>query len=172
MAAAAPDQLQSRTEARISSAGSAFMGRGAAFERMNRLDDALKDYDADCRILKSHGSGCAKARDLRQSANANSSFAVGKWWEVLIKYAAPLLIGWLLVTEVTDRIQGSYENYGRVPELLAGWAVRWVAEGGPVPETGRYTFTTWHHYTKDSPLLESGLLGPVTLETSEVVPVQ
>ncbi|MBN1588768.1 MAG: hypothetical protein JW888_04570, partial [Pirellulales bacterium] len=47
----------------------------------------------------------------------------------------------------------------------------WVAEGSPVPDTGRSTFTTWHHYTKDSPLLESGLLGPVTLETSKIVPV-
>ncbi len=47
----------------------------------------------------------------------------------------------------------------------------WVAEGGPVPETGRYTFTTWRHYTKDSPLLESGLLGPVTLQTSRIVPL-
>jgi hypothetical protein len=47
----------------------------------------------------------------------------------------------------------------------------WVAEGGPVPKTGRRTFTTWHHYTKDSPLLESGLLGPVTLQTSTIVPL-
>jgi len=27
----------------------------------------------------------------------------------------------------------------------------------------RVTFTTWHHYTKDSPLLESGLVGTVTI---------
>jgi len=48
----------------------------------------------------------------------------------------------------------------------------WVAEGGPVPKTGRYTFTTWHQYEKDSPLLESGLLGPVTLQSSRVVPLE
>jgi hypothetical protein len=30
--------------------------------------------------------------------------------------------------------------------------------------SGRYTFTTYKHYTKDSPLLESGLLGPVTIQ--------
>ncbi|HBO46166.1 MAG TPA: hypothetical protein DD670_20025 [Planctomycetaceae bacterium] len=45
----------------------------------------------------------------------------------------------------------------------------WLAEGGPVPETGRRTLTTWHHFTKDSPLLESGLLGPVTLRSAKVV---
>ncbi|MBN2216439.1 MAG: hypothetical protein JW719_03585, partial [Pirellulales bacterium] len=46
----------------------------------------------------------------------------------------------------------------------------WLADGGPVPETGRRSFTTWRHYEKDSPLLESGLLGPVILETLKVVP--
>jgi hypothetical protein len=45
---------------------------------------------------------------------------------------------------------------------------QWLLEGKPSP-TGRFTFTTWHHYTKDSPLLESGLIGPVTLQTTEVV---
>ncbi|HUA65906.1 MAG TPA: hypothetical protein VME24_08670, partial [Alphaproteobacteria bacterium] len=49
---------------------------------------------------------------------------------------------------------------------LAAWP-QWVIDGKPSP-TGRFTFTTWHHYTKDSPLLESGLLGPVTLQTAEV----
>jgi len=47
----------------------------------------------------------------------------------------------------------------------------WLATGGPVPKTGRWTFTTWHQYEKDSPLLESGLLGPVTVEAAKVVPV-
>ena len=45
---------------------------------------------------------------------------------------------------------------------------QWVLDGKPSP-TGRFTFTTWHHYTKDSSLLESGLIGPVTLQTAEVV---
>ena len=44
---------------------------------------------------------------------------------------------------------------------LAGWP-QWVLDGKPSP-TGRLTFTTWKHYEKDSPLLESGLLGPVRL---------
>lgn len=30
--------------------------------------------------------------------------------------------------------------------------------------SGRYTFTTYKHYTKESPLLTSGLLGPVTIQ--------
>jgi hypothetical protein len=44
---------------------------------------------------------------------------------------------------------------------------QWLLEGRPSP-TGRYTFSTWRLWTKDSPLLESGLLGPVRLATTEV----
>jgi hypothetical protein len=39
----------------------------------------------------------------------------------------------------------------------------WLVAGTPRPSAGRYTFTTWNFYKKDSPLLESGLLGPVEL---------
>jgi (4-O-methyl)-D-glucuronate---lignin esterase len=53
---------------------------------------------------------------------------------------------------------------------LAAWP-QWLLDGKPSP-TGRLTFTTWHHWTKDSPLLESGLLGPVTLQTAEVIPAR
>jgi hypothetical protein len=43
---------------------------------------------------------------------------------------------------------------------------QWFLEGKPRPVPQRLTFTTWKHWTKDSPLLESGLLGPVTLRTA------
>jgi len=64
-----------------------------------------------------------RAGRLREAVNANSSFAVGRWWDVLIKYAAPLLIGWFLVNELIHRVRGSYEGYGRSAELLGGWLV-------------------------------------------------
>ncbi|MHB1036825.1 MAG: glycosyl hydrolase [Pirellulales bacterium] len=42
---------------------------------------------------------------------------------------------------------------------------QWLAEGKPSP-TGRYTFTSWRLWKKGAPLLESGLLGPVTLKAT------
>jgi hypothetical protein len=39
----------------------------------------------------------------------------------------------------------------------------WLLQGKPSP-TGRMTFSNFKHYFKDSPLLPSGLLGPVRLE--------
>jgi hypothetical protein len=47
----------------------------------------------------------------------------------------------------------------------------WLGEAKPSP-TGRLTFSTWHHWTKDEALLDSGLLGPVTLRLAEEVAVQ
>lgn len=38
----------------------------------------------------------------------------------------------------------------------------WLTSGQPRP-SDRYTFTTHRHYRKDSPLLESGLMGPVRI---------
>jgi len=45
---------------------------------------------------------------------------------------------------------------------------QWLLEGKPSP-TGRHTFTTWKLWSKDAPLQESGLLGPVTVFATEVV---
>jgi hypothetical protein len=46
---------------------------------------------------------------------------------------------------------------GKIPD--------WFIQGKPKPGP-RITFSTWQHYRKDSPLLESGLLGPVHLRTA------
>ncbi|HEX7574441.1 MAG TPA: glycosyl hydrolase [Bacteroidota bacterium] len=45
---------------------------------------------------------------------------------------------------------------------LARWP-EWVLKKNPSPLPGRHTFATWKHFSKDSPLLPSGLLGPVRL---------
>ena len=40
-----------------------------------------------------------------------------------------------------------------------------------LPEDKRHTWAGWKHYSKDSPLLPSGLLGPVTIRTAQMVEV-
>mgnify|MGYP001255511005 FL=1 len=44
---------------------------------------------------------------------------------------------------------------------LTEWP-RFILEGKPSP-SGRFTFATWGHWTKDDAPLPSGLLGPVVL---------
>jgi hypothetical protein len=49
-----------------------------------------------------------------------------------------------------------------VGKQLKEWPA-WLRDGQTPPTTGRVTFSTWRHYKPDSPLLLSGLLGPVTI---------
>ncbi len=39
----------------------------------------------------------------------------------------------------------------------------WFLNNTPRPSKERYCFTTWNYFTKDSPLISSGLLGPVRI---------
>ena len=48
----------------------------------------------------------------------------------------------------------------------------WVWTGGPRPQKERYTFVTWKFYNRDTPLLESGMLGPVALQTAVSIPAK
>jgi hypothetical protein len=60
------------------------------------------------------------------------------------------------------------EDSDRNPDgTLKAWP-QWISEGKPSP-TGRQTFTSWRLWKKDSPLQESGLLGPVSLRATENV---
>ena len=44
----------------------------------------------------------------------------------------------------------------------------WYLQGKPKPAGGRTTFATWKHFDKNSPLLASGLVGPVRLRTAVI----
>lgn len=59
---------------------------------------------------------------------------------------------------------------------LSGGAITelpgWYQQGKPKPNDGRVAFATWKHYQKDSPLLQSGLVGPVLLKTVSVHIIQ
>jgi hypothetical protein len=46
---------------------------------------------------------------------------------------------------------------------LVRWP-EWLIKGNPRPSSGRCTFSTWKHFDRNSPLLPSGLLGPVTIQ--------
>jgi hypothetical protein len=43
----------------------------------------------------------------------------------------------------------------------------WFVKKEPRPSKGRYCFVTWNYFTRDSPLIPSGLLGPVTISTTK-----
>ena len=47
----------------------------------------------------------------------------------------------------------------------------WFVKGQPRPSKGRRAFATWNYFTKDSPLLPAGLLGPVVLRAVQETPL-
>jgi hypothetical protein len=51
--------------------------------------------------------------------------------------------------------------------IVDGQWPAWLLEGKP-RTSSRYTFASYQHYRKDSELLESGLLGPVTIRETVV----
>jgi hypothetical protein len=76
---------------------------------------------------------------------------------------------------IGDEQQPLDREWTKVPRR-GGFALKaypdWFLRGERSP-VGRLTFTTWKHYEKDAPLLPSGLLGPVTIESAvRVTPEQ
>jgi len=58
------------------------------------------------------------------------------------------------------------EDSERNPDgTLKQWP-QWVLDGKPSP-SGRFTFTSWRLWKKNDALLESGLIGPVQLWTTD-----
>ena len=55
------------------------------------------------------------------------------------------------------------------PEIKSGQIMKalpeWFLERKPRSSSQRYTFTTWNYFTPKSPLVASGLLGPVRIVT-------
>jgi len=63
------------------------------------------------------------------------------------------------------------EDSERNPDgTLKRWP-QWLQDGQPSP-SGRFTFTSWRLWKKDSPLLESGLLGPVSVRSAARVEIR
>lgn len=55
-------------------------------------------------------------------------------------------------------------------KALARWP-DWLQSEKPRPSNKRIAFTTWKHWTAADPLLPSGLLGPVVLQSAKRIPV-
>ena len=85
--------------------------------------------------------------------------------DVVIEGGAELEIGWL--PRLLDQSRNVKLAAGAPGHVACAQGVplkeipSWLTAGQPRPSAGRYTFVTWNFYRKDSPLLESGLLGPV-----------
>lgn len=138
-------------------------------------DERIKYYSGTAVYTKSFEyTNAAKGRiylDLGQVKNIAKVYLNGQdlgviWttpWEVEITKALKKGRNELKI-EVTNlwanRLIG--DEFKEYDGIVNGKWPEWLLKGEKRP-SDRFTFTTFSHYTKDSPLLESGLLGPVQI---------
>ncbi|MGB7160671.1 MAG: glycosylhydrolase-like jelly roll fold domain-containing protein, partial [Tepidisphaeraceae bacterium] len=69
--------------------------------------------------------------------------------------------------DVTYATDGSKFTIGRLAEFPS-----WFNDPAAVKNRKRIAFAMWKHWEKDSPLVESGLIGPVRVRFAKMVPLQ
>jgi len=65
-------------------------------------------------------------RKIREHANETSDIKIGRWWDILIKYVVPLVLGIILLLSIFENVTKPYMNYkweiliifGLVPILI------------------------------------------------------
>jgi len=72
--------------------------------------------------------------ELRQEANKYSDFKVGKWWDYLLKYVTPLLLGAVVVTNLFNLITGlsKQDTTGIISNIVFGWGTVLIMIGASV----------------------------------------
>ncbi|MFO8063048.1 MAG: sodium-dependent transporter [Spirochaetia bacterium] len=68
-----------------------------------------------------------KLADVREHANATSDFAVGAWWNFMIKIVTPIVLGISVIQNFVSNFQENYEGYATIEVVLLGWLVAALA---------------------------------------------
>lgn len=73
-------------------------------------------------------------KELRQEANEFSDFKVGIWWDYLLKYVTPLLLGAVVVTNIFNIVTGlaKQDMTGIVSNVVFGWGTVVIMIGASV----------------------------------------
>ena len=66
-------------------------------------------------------------RTFRDYVNSCSDFKVGIWWDVMIKFVTPLMLGILLVFNFINEVKTPYEGYPMWAIITGGWGLSLAA---------------------------------------------
>ena len=71
---------------------------------------------------------------LREEANAFSDFKVGKWWDYLLRYFTPLLLGAVVITNLFNLVTDlfSQDMVGILSNIVFGWGTVLIMIGASV----------------------------------------
>jgi NSS family neurotransmitter:Na+ symporter len=96
---------------------------GAGLHWLDILDNFMNKFGisivclGEC-ILIGWAFGSGK---IREYVNGISEFKIGRWWDFLVRFLIPIVLGFLIIAELLERISGSYGGYPRLAEFLGGW---------------------------------------------------
>lgn len=62
-------------------------------------------------------------RKIREHTNSISYFRIGKWWDIIVKFVTPIMLGYMLIQSILTEIKTPYGGYN-LSELFAyGWSI-------------------------------------------------
>ena len=62
-------------------------------------------------------------KPFREYLNEVSEIKVGIWWDIMIKYVTPLMLGITIITSLYVEFTEAYEGYPTWAIIIGGWAV-------------------------------------------------
>ncbi|MDD1780877.1 sodium-dependent transporter [Enterovibrio sp. ZSDZ35] len=64
-----------------------------------------------------------KTSDIRAHVNSVSEFSVGIWLEICVRFLSPLMLAWIVSTNLLNTFKNGYGGYEQSDLLLLGWGV-------------------------------------------------
>ena len=61
--------------------------------------------------------------ELREYANLTSDFKIGKWWDYMIRFVTPLVLGFNSVLNLIGDLKNQYSGYPLYAQLIFGWGM-------------------------------------------------
>jgi len=109
----------------IGFAFSALFATGAGVHILDIVDHFVGSYAIAVlglveAIVLGYFMGTAK---IREHVNLTSDIRVGMWWDVLVKYVTPVLLGYNVISSFINEFREPYAGYPTNALVLFGWTV-------------------------------------------------
>lgn len=107
---------------------SLFFARQSGLYLLDIMDNFINNYGiVVVGFLESIFIGwVVRPETIRTHTNSISYFDVGKWWDIVIKYVIPIILGFMLIQSIMTEMITPYGGYSRLQLLIFGWSIIFV----------------------------------------------
>lgn len=64
-----------------------------------------------------------KTEKMRSEVNLYSDIKIGRWWDILIRYITPVLLGFMFIQNIIQELSAPYGGYPVSALVVFGWAI-------------------------------------------------